>query len=68
MQLTTFRKNAKNIAEEGLKAQNKTLGKGKKRKRSVLNPDAFEQGRKDSKRIDLKQFNVEPLRIGYGTV
>jgi len=65
-QLIVFRMNAEIITKDWLKAQNIHLDKNKKRKRSVLSQDEFDQGREDSKKINSKRFKVETLRIGNG--
>jgi hypothetical protein len=58
-QLTLFRATANKIAEEYLKSTGEKLGKGRARVSSVRDYGAYEQGRKDSRKIDVKRRRIE---------
>jgi hypothetical protein len=58
-QLTLFRANAQKIAEEYIKSTNTKLRAGRARVPSVRDYGAYEQGRKDSRKIDVKRRRIE---------
>lgn len=58
-QLTLFRATAQKIAEEYIKSTNKKLRAGRARVSSVRDYGAYEQGRKDSRKIDVKRRRIE---------
>jgi hypothetical protein len=58
-QLTLFRATAKKIAEEYLKSTGTKLAKARARVSSVRDYGAYEQGRKDSRKIDVKRRRIE---------
>ena len=58
-QVTVFRPNAKEIAEDVLKATNIELCIDRKRNRSIKDREEFEQRRKDSKKIKLDTKRIE---------
>ena len=53
-QLTNFCKTAKIIAAEVRKSMNIRLVKGRKRKHNIMDQDAYNQGREDSKKINVR--------------
>ena len=58
-QLTLFRATAQKIAEEYIKSTNTKLTAGRARVSSVRDYGAYEQGRKDSRKIDVKRRRIE---------
>ena len=62
--LVRFRRSAQRVADEYLKAQTLKLKKTPKRSRSIRNPDAYRQGKEDSKRIDVKRRRIEGASAG----
>lgn len=58
-QLTLFRENAKVIEEGVLKSKGIDLKKGQKRKRSVKDSEAYFQGKKDSKKVNIRVGTIE---------
>ena len=72
-QLTVFRQNVKEIEESVIREKGLKLKKGRKRKRSVKDRDAFKQGCKDAKeinfrapRIEYRKVNLPVVEEGYG--
>ena len=61
-QPTLFRATAKEIAEDVLEANNIKLRSGRKRKRSVKDRGEFEEGWKDSNKINLDTKRIEKRR------
>jgi hypothetical protein len=59
--LIRFRQSARKIAEEYLAASGVKLSSGRKRQRHIGDPEAYEEGKKDSKnlRSDLKRRRIE---------
>lgn len=57
--LILFRQNAQKIAEDYLKANDVKLSKGRKRDYKVRDWDAYHDGVKDSKKIDVKRRRIE---------
>lgn len=62
-QLTVFRQNVKEIEESVIKEHNVKLLTGRKRKRSVKDRDAFKQGRKDAKDINVRAPRIEDAEV-----
>lgn len=62
-QLTIFRQNIKEIEENVIKEHNLKLVKDRKRKRSVKDRDAFMQGRKDAKDINVRAPRIEDAKV-----
>jgi hypothetical protein len=58
-QLTLFRATAQKIAEEYIKSTKTKLTAGRARVSSVRDYEAYEQGRKDSRKIDVKRRRIE---------
>ena len=58
-QLTVFREEAKVIGKDVLKSYNIKLVSSRKRKRSVKEPEAYRQGWKDSKKINVRIAAIE---------
>jgi hypothetical protein len=58
-QLTLFRATAQKIAEEYIKSTKTKLTAGRARVSSVRDYGAYEQGRKDSRKIDVKRRRIE---------
>lgn len=59
MQLVQFRQTAEQVANEYLKAANIKLHSNRAKKTTVKDPEAYRQGKKDSKKLDVRQKLVE---------
>lgn len=59
MQLVQFRQTAEQVANEYLKAANIKLYSNTAKKTTVKDPEAYRQGKKDSKKLDVRQKLVE---------
>jgi hypothetical protein len=57
-QLMLFRHQAAEIADEYIKGQGKKLYKGRKRRAVMLDSEAFDDGARDSKRIDVHKQSI----------
>ncbi len=62
-QLTVFRQNVKEIEESVIKEKGLKLGKARKRKPSVKDRNAFKQGRKDAKDINVRTPRIEDGKV-----
>lgn len=58
-QLTVFRQNVKEIEESVIREKGLKLLKGRQGKRSIKDRDAFRQGRKDAKDINIRAPRIE---------
>ena len=67
-QLTVFPQNVREIEESVIKENRLTLKKGRKRKRSVKDRDAFKQGCKDAKDINLRAPRIEDGKVNLPVV
>ena len=67
-QLTVFRQNVKEIEQSVIKEKGLKLGKDRKRKRSVKDRDAFKQGRKDAKDINIRAPRIEDGKVDLPAV
>lgn len=59
MQLVLFRQNAEKIADDYLKEQNIRLTNRKRKHTSVKDLQAYEKGKEDSKKIDVRQRRIK---------
>ncbi|CAK3844629.1 Hypothetical predicted protein [Lecanosticta acicola] len=64
MQLITFRETATKIADEYLRGQGIQKYQSKKGDFSVVNPDVYKQGKKDSKKIDVLRKTIKETVAG----
>ena len=67
-QLTVFRQNVQEIEESVIKENGLKLRNGRKRKRSVKDRDAFKQGRKDAKNINVRTPRIEDGKVDLPVV
>ncbi|CAO2651687.1 Nn.00g042570.m01.CDS01 [Neocucurbitaria sp. VM-36] len=58
-QLTTFRANASRIAEDYLKGRGIKLCRPKSRSSNISDYSAYKQGKRDSKKIDIRRRKIE---------
>ena len=63
LQLVQFRKNAEAIADDFIKSEGLKLRKGRKRKANKRDRDAYNKGKEDSKKIDVKRRRLEEAPI-----
>lgn len=59
-QLSTFREMSRDIEDKVLESHKLKLRKGRKKTRSIKDKDAFKEGQKDSKKIDVRAARIEP--------
>lgn len=67
-QLTVFRQNVKEIEESVIKEKGLKLKKDRKRKPSVKDRNAFKQGRKDAKDINVRAPRIEDGKVDLPAV
>ncbi|CAD6574407.1 MAG: hypothetical protein ASARMPREDX12_006579 [Alectoria sarmentosa] len=67
-QLTVFRQNVKEIEESVIREKGLKLKKGRKLKRSVKDRNAFWQGRKDAKDINVRTPRIEDGKVDLSEV
>lgn len=63
MQLELFRHNAKKIAEEYIKEKGTKLSKDRSRSHAVKDYDAYEQGQRDGKKIDVHRRRIKEAEV-----
>ncbi|KAL8693629.1 MAG: hypothetical protein Q9218_001587 [Villophora microphyllina] len=58
--LEVFRGQSEDVANDVLKKNNITIRKGRKRKATKMNRDAWRQGKEDSRKIEVRAARIEP--------
>ena len=62
--LQLFRQSAEKVADDYLKSKYLKFRKGRKRQSTIRNFEAFKEGKKDSRRIDVKRRRIEDGSMG----